>query len=404
MPTSRALILLLLAAVTVGACRRPRSRLRTAPVRKETTPRLADPAYQGDKPLLARAYVLHQRWAPKQPSAFARLDGAEAQAYERLRPSSVLRIRVFALTDRLLVLLPSTHPAASLQLLLADDRPFATGLTVFAPDKWSYQLTRSALPDVLDRATPSQRELGDDAPRQAVAVPPSLLQLLQSDRRSLLSALRVAVPLRYRSTAEQRDWSVRAQLTVVVPAQPTPLLGPHRPSQQPLLSLALPLVQLARGAGLMETLGLTWGEPLAWQLEVDNETKSSGAAPRFAVRVEDRGWVSLPREHFATQRQGFRQGGRLPPPDSDGRQIVDRARLSALRRGASGGTLRVRNDSPVAAFVHIDGLRLGWVAAGHELSFEGLNRGYYRVYAHSPSGVRSWGPRDLYLPGELLLP
>lgn len=401
MSTSRALIVLLLLAVTVGACRRPRSRQRSAPLRKKTAPRVADAAYQSDKPLLAHAYVLHQRWAPKQPSAFARLDRAEAQAYERLRPSSVLRIRVFALTDRLLVLLPSTHPAASLQLLLAEDHPFATGLTVFAPDKWSYRLPRSALPDVLDRAAPSQRELGDDAPRQAVDVPPSLLQ---SDHRSLLSAFRVAVPLRYRSAAARQDWSVRAQLTVVVPAQPTPLRWPQRPTQQPLLSLALPLAQLAAGAGLMETLGLTWGEPLAWQLEVDNETKSSGAAPRFDVRVEDRGWVSLPREHFATKRRGFRQGGRLPPPDSDGRQIIDRARLSALRRGESGGSLRVRNSSPVAAFVHIDGLRAGWVAAGHELTFEGLNRGYYRVYAHSPSGVRSWGPRDLYLPGELLLP
>jgi hypothetical protein len=63
----------------------------------------------------------------------------------------------------------------------------------------------------------------------------------------------------------------------------------------------------------------------------------------------------------------------------------------------------VRNRSGHAAWVYADGVLLGWVAAGKRLALPGLPEGFYRIYARSPSAVRSWGPHDVYVPGPLTL-
>ena len=79
------------------------------------------------------------------------------------------------------------------------------------------------------------------------------------------------------------------------------------------------------------------------------------------------------------------------------------AELAKLRGGKRGGPLRVANHSGHAAYVVVDGLVIGWVSAGSEHAFGGLAAGFYRVYAVTPTAVRSWGPLDTYVPGPVTL-
>lgn len=67
------------------------------------------------------------------------------------------------------------------------------------------------------------------------------------------------------------------------------------------------------------------------------------------------------------------------------------------------GRLQARNLTRRRLFVLIDGFRIGSVAPGQTFVFRHMPPGYYRLAARSPLGIRSWGPRDLYLPGTWTL-
>ena len=192
-------------------------------------------------------------------------------------------------------------------------------------------------------------------------------------------------------------------LTVFAPGHINPENLAPSPLSRALYRLALPLALLPKDAHLGRLLRSLSSTPRGWIRVVDNQSATEVTPLRLAVTLEDRGWVSMPLRHFATTQPGYRRMHQQDPPTQAGVQTLPVSRLVHLRSGAPGASLLVHNPSAVAAFVYIDGVRLGWVSPEHKLRFEGMPQGYYRVFVHSPSGVRSWGPRDMYLPGELRL-
>ncbi len=66
-------------------------------------------------------------------------------------------------------------------------------------------------------------------------------------------------------------------------------------------------------------------------------------------------------------------------------------------------TLLVHNHTHRASFVYADGVLLGWVGPAQTFTLRPGEPGYYRVTARSLFGTTHWGPRDLYVPGEIHL-
>jgi len=66
-------------------------------------------------------------------------------------------------------------------------------------------------------------------------------------------------------------------------------------------------------------------------------------------------------------------------------------------------TLVVQNTTTRAAFVYADGVLLGWIGPRQTHTLRTGEPGYYRVTTRSLFGTTLWGPRDLYVPGEVRL-
>jgi hypothetical protein len=388
---------------TRGSAKAPKPQSRVTPP--------ADADYASARRRWARAFVLHEQLAPLTARSFARVEAPQGQQLLRLQRRSRVTIKVYVEARRTLVVLPSTHPAASMRVLLGSD---LEQLWVHSPDKWSYELPLAALPDILDRGGGSHRRRDERLELRSSPSPaPQATLAAPRDLASAQHEARLGLPYRYRSAKRGAPrWNVRIALRLRF-ATPLPLgLTAPAPRAWPLAPLALPLAapQDLTLADVLRDLPQGPGATLGWLRTVDNQ--SVGSRPlRLATRVEDRGWVRMPERHFSTAQPGYRRAARLPPPRRDGLQIVADSLLHGLRKATAepqagveaAATLTVNNGASVAAFLHLDGVRLGWVAPGKTFRFQGMRPGYYRLVAHAPSGVRSWDARDLYLPGELTL-
>lgn len=338
----------------------------------------------------ATAFTLSTTLSLPQAATFARLNRLQTQALAALVARSTLRTRVFAADGRLLIVPPQSHPAAGLRLLFdgAADR-----LDVRLPEGRIVRLPAAALVDVLDRALPSRRGLGEDPMHGAL---PRLQVEALTTTPTLRERWRVDTPLRYQRRDLGTLWSLK--LGVVLEARS------HAPEMDGHISPLCPLIfKLALGADdVLAGVRLCPVEALGWRLELDNSDRESVASPRFETRVEAHGWGSVDKKlgHLDGRVQ---RAWRLPGPDKSGAQTIPPKQLKGLRAPGPHGALAVDNRSGVAALIYLDGALLGWVASGRQMRFTGLPHGFFRVFATAPSGVRAWGPKELYLPGMLTL-
>ncbi|MBK6849723.1 MAG: hypothetical protein IPG96_20030 [Proteobacteria bacterium] len=375
----------------------------------------------------AEHFLLRQRLDLPAIDGFARLAPAQGAVLERLQQASVLELHVYALGDRALMVLPRAHPAGELALLWHSDHD---RLTVRAPDGWTHQLEREQLADVLDRAAPAERTLEPPVLEPMVAAQAATPAVRGPLRRG---AWRLRARASYRPLDLQASpWAIRLKLDL----QTSPLGLEGGPTAPLLFALALPLCTGRDGLLALEALAeQVAGTPVSWRLTVVNESLPGGRAPVWRTEVVDLGAAPLPERRFGLARVSRRHGAalrvshQLPAPTVAGLQVVAPAQLAALRApsapaatgalaGASAGgaktatgtaaegrpaALLLHNQSATAALIYVDGVLLGWVAAGQSFAFAGLRPGFYRVFATTPTGVRSWGPEDLYLPGAWTL-
>lgn len=340
-------------------------------------------------PARAAAYTLETTLAVPRANTFAQLDPDEQRALARLRARSTLTTRVFAAGGRLLVIPPENHPAAGLELLLD---AAAGHLDVSTAPGRIVRLPAAALMDVLDRALPSSRDLGEDPmhgrlPRREVT---------SSIRdNQLAERWQIVAPLRY----GRRDLGVTWSLGLRVELESGPQVLRDAAQISPLCALIFsPLI----GVPQLPALRICPRQVRRWQQELRNTDRESGAPARFETAVEQHGWQRLPPRRSRFQGR-VSTAWRLAGPESDGVQLIDEAALKALRSGAATGALTVDNRSGAAALVYLDGALLGWVASGRQLAFSGVPHGFFNVFALAPSGVRTWGPRAIYVPGTLTL-
>ncbi|MBK8480053.1 MAG: hypothetical protein IPL40_02590 [Proteobacteria bacterium] len=373
----------------------------------------------------AAHFLLRQRLELPGIDSFARLEPSQRTALEALQVASALELHVYALSERALIVLPRAHPAGELVLLWRGDRD---RLMVRAPDGWLHSLRRELLPEVLDRAASAEHTL--EPPRlEALASTDATRAPTRSPLRR--GAWRLRARAHYRPLAQQAaPWALRLRLDLW-----TSLLGLEGgPTAQILLALALPLCAGHDGLMALDALAeQVGGTPIGWRLKVVNESLPAGRAPIWRTEVTVLGAASMPERRLGfsglsgRDSDHLRISHQLPAPTLAGLQVVAPAALAALRAPGPSSTsargrataprppsarpsagddakaLRIDNQSAGAALIYVDGVLLGWVAGGETFTFAGLRPGYYRVFAVAPTGARSWGPQDLYLPGTWTL-
>lgn len=385
-----------LLCVLLAACQPPATTAKPEPKKKAPA---SDPEFSCKRSFWARSYVLESRLDPGPAAGFAQLTDSQKQVLDRLLRRSVLRHSLQVADGRMLVTMPrllSPPRTRPHQLLIAED---LDRLVLFDPQKkLRYSLPRRRLPDVLDgwyrsRRTSFKLELGDEAAPSAVSPgPPEGLRT---------AAVRARLSLEFFPDHKtHRKHLLEQYLVALVADEPRGL-----PLALPVLTMALPLLQHPQGDGVLESLSQALGRPpLAWSITTVSEASSTPSPPAVVTTVVDQGHVRIPRCALSTVRKDFRDARTLPRPQRRGLQLVSAADLAGLRATKAGGALVVQNRSQSLAHLYVDGLLLGWVTAGGgRMSFTGLPAGYYRIYARSPLGIRSWGPRDIYVPGPITL-
>jgi hypothetical protein len=378
----------------VTACPRAAT-FDTTDAATDTRTAAADSFCEGGGTIFAHGVTLRTRIDTSTIGSFARLTPLEQRRLDGLLRLPDMEYSVLVMGPRLLLDLPASHPAGAMQILLDDDQD---RLVVFLPDKrLRAVLDRDRLPDLLDGAS-----LASERSRFELEVSPSAVT--DEEKRSTrvgtkTRAYEVQVALRYFPEPEKTSsWPLRLGLRLLTPDELMPFLF-----EPQLLQIALPLLQSDEGLELLDAMARRTGPPLGWSITVANEEKSKGTAPAVRTTVVDRGMVKVPLSTLCTTRPGY---GEARPPlreDRTGLQLVSQAKLSRLREGRTGGPLTVRNRSPYAAQIYVDGVLVGWAASGREVALVGLPEGFYQVYARSPTGLRSWGPFETYVPGPLTL-
>ncbi len=182
--------------------------------------------------------------------------------------------------------------------------------------------------------------------------------------------------------------------------------GGPRQGQSLLWDFALlPLVVTTSGSSLATLRGQQ-----RWPLRVDlrlARTEPPGAPwLRLNLRLAER-----KRRHVASRLL------RLPPGPgyrrmfgpltfAKGRQLQQRTVKTPRKRHKGdprNPTLVVRNNTRRTAYLYADGVLLGWTGPRQTHTLRTGEPGYYRITARSLFGTTLWGPKDLYVPGEVSL-
>ena len=374
----------------------PAAREQQKPVQKAPA---ADPDFSCKQFFWARSYSLVSRLATGPASSFARLTDPQQEALARLIRRSEIRHNLKVADGRILITMPRTLApprTRPLELLLAED---LDRLVVFSPQrKLRFSLPLQRLPDVLDGVARSRRAdfnvtldltAGDGV--KELPVPQGLKATTFSARLALNY---------FPDRKTHKPDPVEQVLSVALQDSPRRL-----PSYPPTLLLALPLLQSPAGRQTLVSLAFAMGRPpLSWAITTTNQARASHAPATIITRIFDQGYIRVPRCELAETRKDFRDARTLLRPQGSGLQRFQARDLAGLRSSKPAGALVLHNKSPSVARVHVDGALLGWVAPnGGKMSFKGLPAGFYRVYARSPLGIRTWGPLDMYVPGPLTL-
>lgn len=168
---------------------------------------------------------------------------------------------------------------------------------------------------------------------------------------------------------------------------------------------------------LLPLLAATSGKSLAalrgqqrWPLQVDlrmARTEPPGA-PWLRLTL---GIGSRKRRHVAPRLlrlppgQGYRRMFG-PLTYAKGRQLQTRPVSKPYKRRKGdprNATLVVKNTTTRTAYVYADGVLLGWTGPRQTHTLRTGEPGYHRVTVRSLFGTAHWGPKDLYIPGEIRL-
>jgi hypothetical protein len=352
----------------------------------------------------ARRWLLRERLDRTGIDSFARLTRPQRQQLDQLSQRPDQRLELLQLGSRLVVTLPDGHPAGPGELLLSDDRNEALLFVGSPRRRHVWPLER--LSDLLDQSTPSTRESlelsttpiteGSAEAEPGTHKPPVAERVPGNTRRHLRERGHIAISY-LPEPRRTRGWSLRLELDVLRADEP------QGGDPQPVLPLDFGLPLLAGGGdSALEALLGSGGPVQSWQLSVTNESKPARPV-QLQVSLEPRGWQHVPLGRFCAERSGYRDSPSRRTTDGPGLAVAAEAELAGLRSTKPAGPLEVYNRSGHAAWVYADGVLLGWVAPGRHLALRGLPEGFYRIYARSPSAVRSWGPFDVYVPGPLTL-
>ncbi len=281
-----------------------------------------------------------------------------------------------------------------LELLLALDQD---QLVLFAPPrKLRHAMPLSRLPDLLDGVAPSHRGDFELDQKPAPDSPRDRLRLGATKH----AALEAQLSLRYfPSENKPTNWPIRMALRVESPVRIEPPARIH-----PLLPLALPLLQSWRGQGVLETITLACGAPSGWSLSVTNENKASRIPLTFVTQITERGYTGIPLARLSSLRPQFQTAPLTTILSAEpGHQNKYAQNLQGLRDSKKMGSLTVHNPTKTLVYIYADGVLLGWVGPGGKMSFKNIPEGFFRIFAISPTGLRSWGPLDSYIPGPVTL-
>ena len=332
--------------------------------------------------VFARHHRISQSLQMPDILSFSQLSSPARSKLDRLITASAITIDVYAVGDRLLFVFPRGQPNGPFELLF--DRATQELIAFFERGKQRMVVSRDQLPDLLDLVQESRREL--------VAIEHQL-----SKKGSTSSAEETRLRLRYRPTVRRAaTWNLRIWLRVTGRRH-------HQIASLPyhsLYELALPLLGSTRDRQLSTWLTREGLLPTRWTRTVRNDSQP-GLDVRVLAKLEDRRWIRLPNKRFCRTRPEFKTVRRLP--QTKGEQLQPPERIVGLRGATTRGALSVTNNSNFAAVLYVDGARLGWVAPHREIAIAGLTAGYYRIFAVAPTGVRSWGPSDIYVPGPIIL-
>ena len=81
------------------------------------------------------------------------------------------------------------------------------------------------------------------------------------------------------------------------------------------------------------------------------------------------------------------------------------ARVGCFAAGQRDGLWREfsKNEQLLEQSVYADGVLIGWTGPRPTHTLRTGESGYYRISPRSLFGTTLWGPRDLYVPGEVRL-
>lgn len=350
----------------------------------------ADPEYDLDSSIWVRELRIRQRLAMPQIGSFAQLTPAQRQRLQTLQHRSAHTVKALVAADRMLLTFSPRHPAADTEILICEDRDriyaFDTKRRVVA------RLPRSALPDLLDLSSQSSRH--DHEAAFAPDQQPATEHATADEHFNAQIGFEYQIERRGRS----QRWKIQLELTADQERHAAGVVENFA-----VHHIALPLLQDDLGLGVLAALAEQLPQLKRWQLRLRNAAYDGPPVIRQAVVIYDQpGRVPLRR--LSTHRTGFRRSTALFRARRNGAQTTPPESLGGLRLGDQNGELKVANSGAHAVWVYVDGAELGWVAPAEEFTFSGLSAGFYRVYAVSPSGVRSVGPADIYLPGSWPLP
>jgi len=360
----------------------------------------ADPEFTCKQFFWARSYSLVSRLAPDpRIFGFARLSKSQQEALARLIRRSETHHKLKVADGRALITMPRTLAPLRTrpqELLLAED---LGRLVIFSPQrKLRFSLPLRRLPDVLDGVARSRR---NDF-KVTLGGPPAVgAKGLPVPRGIKVTTFSASLSFNYYPDRKtHKPQPVEQHLSVALRDAPTRL-----PFYAPPLLLALPLLQSPAGLPALESLAFAMGRPpLSWAVTTINQARAGAVGPTVVTRVYDQGHIRVPRCELGETRKDYRDARTLLRPQGLGLQRFRPRELAGLRASKASGSLDVRNHSTSVAYIHVDGVLLGWVAPdGGKMSFKGLPAGFYRIYARSPLGIRTWGPFDMYVPGPLTL-
>lgn len=386
---------LLLITANPTACRPQFSSLSA---NAELPERISDPILESnsvvEKKLLAQQLILKNHLDRESIGTFTKLSRPDRRYLEQLGKKLDTEIVVQQIDKRLLLRLPATHPAGMMDILLLDDEE---ELVLYLPDKQlRYNLPREQLPDILDGTTPSVStafELSTE-----VAQPLTAFEVNRYRMRKI-RATTAQISFRYfPDPTRTNNWPIRLAWRYLSSEDSSP------PQNLSLLHLAFPWLQNEEGFGVLESLALSLGPPLGWSVAITNETKPSGVTPKIYTTISEQKHIIAPADNFSPMRPNYRPGRSTHIRLRAGMQLIPEPKLMILRTGpAVSGPLHIRNQSSSAAFIYVDGICVGWVGPHKQMKFKGLPEGFYRIYAASPTALRSWGPFDTYIPGPITL-